>query len=146
MILISDMIEVSSVNKPHENKEALIDDSFETYWHVKHPPETNQHWVLIDLGAPKKVEALAVMSRVGHPEQSWDGDHAIIDGSNDFQEWIGIAWLPIEKSQLDKENPDWTYFIFQNPAKYRWYRIVITDKFFFSIAELELYERAEEGS
>ncbi len=143
--LTPSMIEVSTAHSPHEDKAALIDDKLETHWHVKHPPETDEHWLVIDLGTPKRVEALIVVPTPGRPEQSWNGDHATIQGSNDRQEWLDIARLPVEKSKLDKEKPNWLHFSFQNIAEYRYYRILIRDKFFLSIAELELYERAEEG-
>ena len=132
-------IEVSSVNSPHEGKASLVDGKLDTHWHVKHPPEKDQHWVVIDLGTPKKIEALAAIPTPGRPEQFWNADHATIQGRNDpQQDWYDIARLSVEKDKLDRENPDWIYFIIPNSAEYRYYRLFIKDKFFLSLGELRV--------
>ena len=137
--LESSSIEVSSFNSPGENKESLIDGNPETYWHVKWPPQTDEHWVLIDLGTPGTIDALRVKPRRGVVSQFWDGANAVFQGSSDKETWASLGTLTVDKSSLNNEDPQWLSFSIKSRAPFRYYRIFIKDSGFLSMAKLEIY-------
>jgi hypothetical protein len=137
--LAPDSLQVSSANKADEDKQNLVDGNPQSNWHVKFPTETEVHWILIDLGKDDNLEALGIMPNVNSPNQMWDKDNASIQGSLDKTEWVDIALLAVDKERLEKDNPQWLYYTFQNSIAYRYYRILIQDDQFLSLAEIELY-------
>jgi hypothetical protein len=137
--LVPIWLQVSSANGPNEDRQNLTDGNPMSNWHVKFPPDTTEHWILIDLGKDDNLEALGIMPNVNSPNQIWDKDHAAIQGSADKVEWTNIARLFADKNTLEKDNPQWLYYTFQNTSAYRYYRILIRDDIFLSLAEVELY-------
>jgi hypothetical protein len=144
--LSPERIEVSSTHSPSYSAKSLADGNPETFWHVKHPPSTNQHWVLIDLGKTSRIEVIAILPRLRSPEQFWDRDHARLMGSNDKGEWRSIARLPVEKNTISKDKPDWLYYVLDKSVEYRYLQLSIGDNDFLSIAEIELYTTEKRGS
>ena len=138
--LESSSIEVSSFNNPDwENKESLVDGNLETFWHVKWPPQTDEHWALIDLGTPGSIDMLRVKARRGYPSHFRDGANAVFQGSNDKETWTSLGALTVDKSTLNNEDPQWLDFSIESGEGFRYYRILIKDSSFLSLAELEIY-------
>jgi hypothetical protein len=135
----SSSIEVSSFNSELENKLSLIDGDAGTYWHVKYPTESHEHWVLIDLGTPHSLAALRVKPRKGVAEQLWDGANAVFQGSNDRLTWASLGTLTVDKGKLNNEDPRWLTFPVRSGNGFRYYRLLIKDSGFLSLAEVELY-------
>ncbi|MBM3157951.1 MAG: discoidin domain-containing protein, partial [Chloroflexi bacterium] len=116
------------------------DNDGNTFWHVKYPPASPVHWVTFDFGELVVVNGLAVLPRAGNV-QLWDQDHAIFEGSNnrnDESSWIKISKLPINKTSLDEKGWGWLSYSLPNTAAYRYYRILIDDPGFLSLAEVRL--------
>jgi len=137
--LSSSSIEVSSFNKPDESQHSLIDGDPNTYWHVRYPPASDKHWVLIDLVTPGPVDALRVRPRQGVVTQFWDGANAVFQGSHDKEAWASLATLAVDKSALDNRNPEWLAFPVKSGMAFRYYRLLIQDSNFLSLGELEVY-------
>ena len=130
-------IEVSSTNSPVEGKENLIKGLGDPYWHVKHPRETDETWIVVDLGSETRLDVFAIRPRSEHP-QLWDGDAAILEGSNDNEEWDPQVKLELYLGELDDQ--DWIAFILpENMGSYRYYRLFSTYPNFLSLGGLELY-------
>ncbi|MFC1990571.1 right-handed parallel beta-helix repeat-containing protein [Chloroflexota bacterium] len=131
-------VSVSSIHTSH-TKDCLIDRDINTFWHVKHPPESSVHWIALDFGEPVTVEGLAILPRDGNI-QFWDQDHAIFQGSNDPDGevgWVGIAKLFTDKAVLSLKGWDWLRYNFTDTTTYQYYRILIDDPTFLSIAEVK---------
>ncbi len=132
------VISVSSFNQPWENKESLIDGNIDTYWHVKHPSESSVHWITFDFREPVTVEGLAILPRKGNI-QFWDHDHAVFQGNNKLigqAGWTNIARLFVDKTAIETKGWDWFRYTLPNSTAYRYYRILIDDPKFLSIAEI----------
>jgi hypothetical protein len=133
------IVSVSDYATPHKGT-YLIDLSEETYWHIKNPPETTRHWVKIDFGEPVTMTGLDILPRIDFSGQLWDGDNAVVQGSNKPDNetgWVSLAALHVNKTELEKEDRHWIPFTFLNTNAYRYYRLLINDPSFYSIAEME---------
>ncbi len=130
-----------SVSSSHETliKEYLIDEDADTLWHVKYPPESSVHWVAFDFGKPVTIEGLAILPKKDNT-QFWGQDNALFQGSNDPDSkagWKGIARLFTDKAALESRGRDWLRYTLPNATAYRYYRILIDDPKFLSIAEVK---------
>ncbi len=131
-------IEVSSFNDPTwENKESLVDSNPETYWHAKFPKETDEAWVVVDLGNERQLTVLAVSPRTGHLDQLWKSDAAVLEGSCDKNEWTAQVKLALDHEELNDQ--DWIAFVFPETVGFRYYRLFITHPQFLSLGGLEVY-------
>ena len=130
-------IEVSSTNQLYEGKENLIKGLGDPYWHVKYPKETDEAWVVVDLGRKGRLDVLAIRPRPEYP-QLWDGNAAILEGSNDKKKWTPLAELLLYLGELNDQ--DWIAFILpENISSYRYYRLFITYPDFLSLGGLAAY-------
>ncbi len=132
-------LSVSDFLSPH-TADSLVDGNPQTFWHVKNPPETTRHWVRIDFGEPVTITGLAILPREGFASQLWDGDNAVFQGSNSQNneaDWVEITKLSVDKAKLSTEDWHWLQYEIPNTTAYRYYRILIDDPSFFSIAELK---------
>ena len=132
-------VSVSSAHLKSHDKESLIDGEVNTFWHVKHPPESSVHWASFDFGEPVTVEGLAILPRRGFIGQFWNQDHAIFQGSNDpdSEGWNSVGKLFADKESLSSMDWDWLRYNFTDTATYQYYRILIDDPTFLSIAEVK---------
>jgi len=128
-------IEVSSTFENYL-KENLIKEP--DFWHVEIPRETDEAWVVVDLGGEARLDVLAIRPRIDYLEQLWRGDAAVLEGSNDKQEWIAEVKLELNHEELNEH--DWIAFVLpEDIGSYRYYRLFITDPGFSSLGGLELY-------
>jgi len=128
-------IEVSSVYKDW-GKEHLLKES--GFWHVPVPKETDEAWVIIDLESERKLDALAIKPRTDLLKQLWEGNAAVLEGSNDKQTWTPEVTLEIKHEGLNEQ--DWIAFVLpEDMASYRYYRLFINSPDFISMAGLQLY-------
>ncbi len=134
--LLESQLEVSSSLDPAMGKARLVEPGRDTFWHVMMPRQEERAWVLVDLGIEQPVTLVRVRPRVGLPEQMWYGYTAELEASNDKQNWIQLAVLGIPRTKL---TDDWMYFLIGNLQPYRYYRLSIWDRYFYSMARLELY-------
>ena len=131
-------IEVSSINQDTEGKENLIKGLGVPYWHVKYPKETDEAWVVVDLGSKTRLDVLAIRPRIRQVGQLWKGDAAVLEGSNDKEEWVSQVKLELNHGELNDQ--DWVAFVLpENIGSYRYYRLFITDPTFLSLGGLEVY-------
>lgn len=131
-------IEVSSTNQPGEGKENLITGLGVPYWHAKFPKEPSEEWVVVDLGGEARLSVLAVRPRTEHLDQIWRGDAAVLEGSNDKQEWITEVKLELNPEELDAQ--DWIAFVLpEEIGPYRYYRLFISDLGFLALGGLWVY-------
>lgn len=133
-------IQVSSVNQPNHGKESLLDGDLDTFWHVKQPKTQYEDWISINLAYPEGVKALALKPRKGHLDQLWQNDHAEFQASNDRMRWVTLAKLNIDNGNLNNADPDWLYFSFNNQRNFTYYRLLIKDRQFLSLSEIELFK------
>ena len=129
-------IQVSSVQLPTMSRDSLVQPGREGFWHVKAPREEIPAWVTVSLDAPVSLSAIHILPRAGQTAQLWDGNTAILEGSHDAADWIPLATLSLNKSELRN---DWIGFLLDNLPSFQFYRISIYDPQFFSIARLEFY-------
>lgn len=132
-------LQVSSVNLPNQGKNNLIDGDPDSFWHVEIPKTWDEDWIIFNLENAENIRALALKPRKGYLDQLWEDDHAEFQASNDGVRWVNLGKLYIDKSKLENVNPGWTYFYFNNPKEFRYYRILIKDRQFLSLAEIELF-------
>ncbi len=133
------VVDASSYYKPQETATSLVDDKDYTFWHVKYPPESSVHWVTFDFGEPVIIKELAILPRDGNI-QTWDEDHAIFQGSynpNNETGWVSIARLFVDKATLEAKGWDWLRYSLPDTTPYRYYRILINDPLFLSMAEVK---------
>ena len=131
--LNTDHIEVSSIHKSF-GKEYLIKES--GFWHTE---ASNEAWVVIDMVNERKIDTIAIRPRRGCFSQLWEGETAILEGSNDQQEWNPQVKLELNHEELN----DYGLIAFVLPedmVRYRYYRLFIIDPGFYSIDELRIYE------
>jgi hypothetical protein len=138
--LTASQLRVSSVEGPAYDKENLLLPGVDGFWHVKAPREASTEWVLVDLETPRAVSLLRLRSRAGFPDHLWLGYAAELEASHDRGNWDSLGVLGIDKVDL---TGDWLYFLTGNTQAYRYYRLIIRDRYFLSIARLELYEFRE---
>ena len=131
-------IEVSSINQDTEGKENLIKGLGAPFWHVKYPKETDDAWVVVDLGSEARLDILAIRPRTGFLDQIWRGDAAILEGSNNKEEWMLQVKLELKLEELNDQ--DWIAFVIpDNIGSYRYYCLFITDPGFLSLGGLAVY-------
>ena len=129
-------IEVSSTFKDF-GKEYLLKEA--GFWHVVVPKETNEAWVVIDLESERRLDALTIKPRADLLSHLWQGDAAVLEGSDDKQEWTAEVKLELNHEQLS--GIAWIVFVLPaNMDSYRYYRLFISDPGFFSMAGLRVYE------
>jgi len=130
-------LQVSSLNHPNQGPESLVRPGTEGFWHVKMPKMEECSWIIVDLGQERPVALLRVLPRKGQVKQMWRGHTAELQASNNQQNWATIAtlgnipWPPKE---------DWISFLVLSSQSYRYYRLSIWDRYFYSMARLELYQ------
>ena len=139
--LESSQLEVSSINDPTQGKANLVQPGSGGFWHVKMPRKEERAWVLVDLGIGRPVSLLRVKPRTGFPDQMWYGYTADLEASNDKQNWTTLAVLGVHQADL---TDDWVYFLTGNLQSYRYYRLSVWDRYFLSMARIELYEFRED--
>lgn len=135
ILLESSQIEVSSYNDPW-SKEHLVKPGIDGFWHIQHPRETSEAWLLIDTGDPQPVSVIRVLPRENIPSQLWYGYTARLEASNDLTNWSSLATLGILEKEL---TGDWVSFLIGNLESFRYYRLTINDAYFFSMARIEIY-------
>jgi len=136
--LESGQLEVSSINSPTQGKEVLVRPGTDGFWHVKIPRAENPAWVMVDLDEKTPVSLLRIRHREGVPDNIWDGPRAVLEASDDKQNWTALATLSLDRRSLKE---DWTYFTLPSTQQYRYFRLAIDDMGFFSMARLELYQK-----
>lgn len=132
-------ITASDFNQLTQRAQNLVDGDNTTYWHVKFPLESNEHWVLLDLEKPALIDILKVKPRLGQVVQLWDGSTAKFQGSNDKQTWVDTANLTVNKKTLPNDTSNWLTFVIANKVPFRYYRLYIVDASFLSLAEIDIY-------
>jgi hypothetical protein len=132
--LESSQLEVSSFSEPWD-KTKLVHPDIAEFWHVDNTRQ-EQAWVLVDLREKQAVTMLRVRPREGLASQLWNGYTAYFEASDDGLNWTKLATLGIMASEL---TGDWIHFLVGNLDPYRYYRLSINDRYFFSISKLELY-------
>ena len=104
---------------------------------MKYPPESDEHWILIDLKQPINVAGIRIKPRQGYPNQLWVGPNAELQGSNDQSSWQTITVLSVDKEDI-KYGTEWLPFVAQPEQPFRYYRLLIHHSNFLSLGELEL--------
>jgi hypothetical protein len=64
----------------------------------------------------------------------WSGKSALFSGSNNGENWIPLAGLGLPQEVGD----DWLTFVLGNNVPFRYYRLVVVEQRFCSLAEIEL--------
>jgi hypothetical protein len=136
-------VEVSSVNKRSEEGGMAIDGDPGSYWHVAVPPASPIHWITIDLGRDEAIRMVGVKPRKAHRSQFWRGKGAVLAASTDGRVWTFTAGLEVDHDELGADT--WVYFDLRSGLPFRYYRLVISDEKFLSLAEVKLYKRVEEN-
>ncbi len=139
--LESSQLEVSSVNGPWDEAN-LVKPGTDNFWHLQHPRQEERAWVLVDLRIEQPVSLLRVIPRANLPNQMWYGYTADFEASNDKQNWTTLATLGLLEPEL---TGDWIYFLVGNLQSYRYYRLSVWDRYFYSMAQLELYRFRQES-
>ncbi len=132
-------LSVSDFLSPHAG-DCLVDGDPFNFWHVANPQESPRHWIKFEFSEPVTINGLAILPRQRATGQFWDQDHAVLQGSNhrnDESSWVSIARLAVDKAKLGIAGYDWLQYIIPNTTAYRYYRIVINDPSFFSVAEVK---------
>jgi hypothetical protein len=139
-------LSVSDFMAPHTG-DCLVDRDLFDFWHVANPQESTRHWVTFEFSEPLTINGLAILPRSGATGQFWDQDHAIFQGSNhrnNESSWVGLARLAVDKAKLSIAGNNWLNYIIHNTTSYKYYRILIDDPSFFSIAEVK-FQASEWG-
>ena len=129
-------IRVNSENDPTQGASALIDGNPATFWHVKMPRE-GAPAVWIDLLQDRTVGGLVVRPRMGFAEQLWTTP-ALLRASQDGAAWEVITFLQLDKGAAGEG----AIFVFDNGQAFRHYQLLIESEDFFSMGEVEFYERS----
>jgi hypothetical protein len=128
-------VEVSSVLRPSLGKANLVEAQYNGFWHIGTPKEETRPWILIDLKIPQATAALGILGRED-ADQLWRGYRAVLEASNDSENWELVAWLGLSDN---RSNGEWSYFFFPDPKPNRYYRFSTYDWSFMSIAKLNMY-------
>jgi hypothetical protein len=138
--LATALVDASTFNQKDEGPAKLVDGDTATYWHVRYPVEWPEHWFTIGLGSPLRLDAVGVMPRAGFPSHLWNGDTALLSGSDDGRDWTPVARLKLDRASLDGARPQWLYYTVNSAAAYRNYRLFFeADSGFLSAAEVRFY-------
>ncbi|MFH0941793.1 MAG: discoidin domain-containing protein [Chloroflexota bacterium] len=132
-------VTASSFNQYHESEKSLVDDNGDTYWHVANPPQSSVHWVSFDFGEPVTVTGLALLPRNSYVDQLWNQANAVFQGSNEPTKdgWVAIARLFVDKEEVALKGWDWLRYNLPGSSAYRYYRLLIDDPQFLSLAEIK---------
>ena len=119
---------------------SLIDNDPDTYWHISIDKIGKPAWVAADFGEgnEKVITSLAALPRKGSPWQFFES--ATLLGSNDKKEWYPLTRINTETLSEDNK---WQRWDFSNAAAYRYYKLLIPEKYFCSIALLAFFEEAD---
>jgi len=129
-------LQVSSLNHPSQGPESLVRPGIEGFWHVEMPRKEVRPWIMVDLGHERPLALLRVLPRKGQAQQIWHGHTADLQASNNQQKWVTIAVLGIIPWP---PQDDWISFLVLSSQPYRYYRLSVWDRYFYSMARLELY-------
>ncbi|MEA1927506.1 MAG: discoidin domain-containing protein, partial [Candidatus Auribacterota bacterium] len=134
------LLQASSRNSSRETVYALIDNDPDTYWHISIDKIGKPAWVVADFGEgnEKVITSLVALPRKGIPWQFFES--ATLLGSKDKMEWYPLTQIDVESLPEDNK---WQRWNFSNATAYRYYKLLITEKYFCSIAELALFEEAD---
>jgi len=140
-----EQIKVSTENSDIENGAKLVDSNLGTWWHTKVPkPYTREEWVIIDFGKSTRVDLIRVWPRISFRNQFWDNGNAELHGSHDGKWWQFIMKLEVNKQELIKyDRSSVTFSLKGDEANFRYYKILIRDRSFSSMAELAMYTKEE---
>ena len=130
----------SSHNSSLDTVYSLIDNNPDTYWHISIDKIGKPAWVIADFGEgdEKMTTSLAARPREGIPWQFFE--RMTLLGSNNREEWYPLTQINTESLPEDNK---WRRWDFSNTTAYRYYKFLITEKYFCSIAELALFEEAD---
>jgi len=92
--------------------------------------------VQVDIGSPQAVSIVRILPREGYPDQLWDGNSALLEGSDDGVEWEPLTILGLERKSITN---DWISFPVHNTHAYQYYRLSIRDPSFRSLSRLEFF-------
>lgn len=135
--LAASAVVASSSNSSTETPASLVRPAVDGYWHVLASDQVKGvGWVQLELSAATNVTELRVRPRADLPAQMWDGDRAKWQGSADGTSWTTIASLGLDRASLVT---DWYGYRIPSASSYRYYRLLIEDPTFRSLAGLELY-------
>jgi len=132
-------LSVSDYLEPY-TEHSLIDGNIKEFWHVENPPRSSVHWVTFNFGEPVTIEGLAILPREGYISQLWESENAVFQGSNNTRKedgWVGIGRLFVDKAALETKGWEWLRYTLPNTTAYRYYRILIDDPTFRSLAEVK---------
>jgi hypothetical protein len=135
--LAASQLTVSRLEGPSYAKDNLLRPGAGGFWHVKTPRGAGAEWIIADLMTPRAVSLLRLLPRAGYPSHLWVGYAATLEASHDRESWDSLGVLGVDKADLTGE---WLNFLVGNTQSYRYYRLVIRDRYFLSMARLELYE------
>jgi hypothetical protein len=125
-----------SNSQGYNNRQGLF--SLNSYWHVAMPKQSSEAWVRVDLETPIKLAAITVKPRKDFLGQMWHGTAAVLQGSQDMEDWTPEVALDLKHDEL-AENKPITFLLPESVQPYRYYRIFISDTAFYSMAGLELF-------
>lgn len=130
----------SSHNSSRDIVYSLVDNDPDTYWHISIDKLGKPAWVAADFGEgnEKVITSLAALPRKGIPWQFFES--ATLLGSNDKKEWYPLTQINTETLLEDNKWQRWDY---SNDKAYRYYKLLINNKYFCSIAELAFFEEVE---
>lgn len=138
--LLPGQVEVSSSMENYGKGNLLSDAAGATFWHVGLPKETDEAWVLVDLRSEGTLAALGIRPRTDYLTHLWKGGSAVLQGSNNREEWVPAVELVLNQGELNAV--DWIIFVLPNDiGPYRYYRLLITDPDFISMGGFELFRK-----
>jgi len=135
--LNSSQLEVSSTFRPFYDKANLIQPGVKGFWHVKVPKEKTRPWVLVDMRTRQSVAVLGILARQDADQTMWHGYRAVLEASDDRQNWFLLARLGLPGETAKEER---IYFPIPSPQAYRYYRFSTHDWCFESMARMDLYQ------
>ena len=128
-------LEVSSTNHISQGKENLSLPGTVGFWHVKTPKEEARPWVKVDMKTQQTLAVFGILGRQG-ADQLWQGYRAVLEASNDGENWEILARLGLRATPPTSE---WVYFYLPEPNPYRYYRFSTHDWNFMSMARIAMY-------
>ena len=128
---------VSSSNEQGQREDQLILPGSSGFWHKRHPSSGGSEWVQMEFTSAQAVSLISILPREGHPDHVWLGYTARLEAKNDSNIWTILAVLGIQQAD---QTGEWIHFFLGNTQPYKYYRLVIDDKYFLSLARIRLYE------
>lgn len=135
--LAAHQVSVSSANSPNEGGDTLVRTGTDGYWHLK-TSEKGAAWIRLDIETPKAIRVVRLHPRADLPTQVWNGPAAVWQGSADGEQWTPIVRLSLRRAE--SQDTWWQFNLSPTADSYRYYRLLISDSEFFSIARVLLYE------